>query len=243
MTSGGFGKWFQEQQNLADLESGGIEAEASSWGKIWNTLGGEKKAEAEDIENDSERSSFLGALSSWADGVKASTAEATGTTQESSLFGLSYQTRFKGFVATIIASGFFIFMAFAVGMPVVVIRPSKFALCFTVGSLLFMSSFALLRGPSAHLMSMMTADRLPFSISYVGSMFLTLYAALVVRSYLFVVLASTLQIATLAYYFLSFIPGGTTGAKVFLFAFLKTAKMTLSASFVIFKGCVKMVMS
>jgi hypothetical protein len=127
------------------------------------------------------------------------------------LFGLSYQTRFKGFVATVMLASFFMFMAFFIGLPVIVIRPQKFALCFTLGSLLFMSSFALLRGPTAHIKGMLTLDRLPFTITYLTSMGATLWASLVARSYILAVLASSLQVLALGYYLLSFIPGGTAG--------------------------------
>jgi hypothetical protein len=248
MSGGGFGKWFDEQKQSTDLEAGGSNCEGgdeqSPWAQMWSAIGSEKKDEGGENGDPAESQSFLDSMTTWADGVKSSTAEATGMSQqESTLFGLSYQTRFKGFVATLFASGFFFFMAFAVGMPVIVLRPSKFALCFTVASLLFMSSFALLKGPYAHFMSMIALDRLPFTLSYIGSMAITLYAALVVRSYIFVVVTSSMQIATLAYYFLSFIPGGTAGARVFMFTFMKTANIFLKASVTVFKGCLKMVSS
>lgn len=242
MASGGFGKWFEEQKDLEeqnDVSAGGAE---SPWSQLWSGLGaGEKKAD--DEADPAESQGFLESMALFADGVKTSAADASGLNQEASLFGLSYQTRFKGFVATIFMSGFFFFMAFAVGMPVIVLRPSKFALCFTVGSLMFMSSFALLKGPSAHIMSMLTLDRLPFTATYVGSMLSTLYASLVIRSYVLVVITSGIQMCTLAYYFLSFIPGGTAGAKVFVYTFMKTARMAATATFTILKGCLKMVSS
>jgi ABC-type amino acid transport system permease subunit len=60
--------------------------------------------------------------------------------------GLSYATRFKGFVVTLLLSLAFFLLAFFVGLPALLLRPHKFALCFTLGSLCFMASFALLRG-------------------------------------------------------------------------------------------------
>ena len=51
----------------------------------------------------------------------------------------------------------------------------KFALCFTFGSLTFMASFAMIKGPAAHLQSMLTKERLPFTLVYVTSMIATLY--------------------------------------------------------------------
>lgn len=47
-----------------------------------------------------------------------------------------------------------------------------------VGSVLILVSVALLRGPWSHIKHMMSTERLPFTASYVGSMVLTLYAAL-----------------------------------------------------------------
>ena len=47
-----------------------------------------------------------------------------------------------------------------------------------VGSILILVSVALLRGPWSHLKHMMSRERLPFTVSYVGSMALTLYAAI-----------------------------------------------------------------
>jgi hypothetical protein len=50
-----------------------------------------------------------------------------------------------------------------------------------VGSILVLVSVALLRGPLSHLKHMISKERLPFTISYLGSMFLTLYAAIGVK--------------------------------------------------------------
>mmetsp|Transcript_21285 Transcript_21285/g.48023 ORF Transcript_21285/g.48023 Transcript_21285/m.48023 type:complete len:238 (-) Transcript_21285:756-1469(-) len=210
---------------------------------LWSLFGGEKKTDgAVDPES---QVSLLGGVSSWFDQVKAQASETTGIgqPQEQSLFGLSYQTRFKGFVASVLLSGFFFFMAFFIGLPVIVVRPSKFALCFTTGSLMYMSSFALLKGPGAHLASMVALDKLPFSICYVGSMFLTLYASLVARSYILVVVTSSLQLSTLAYYMLSFIPGGTAGARVFVAMVVRTSRIILAATITVCRQCLKLVAS
>lgn len=47
-----------------------------------------------------------------------------------------------------------------------------------MGSILILVSVALLRGPLSHLQHMMTKERIPFTVSYVGSMGMTLYAAI-----------------------------------------------------------------
>jgi hypothetical protein len=232
----GFGKWFDEQQK----EEAGDDGQ-SPWSQLFS--GQEKKT-----DSDIESQGFLDSATNWMDSFKNSTMESVGLSQSQEaepplMMGLSYQTRFKGFVLTLFFAAFFFFMAFTVGLPLVVIRPSKFALCFTMGSLLFMASFGLLKGPLEHVKSMITPDQLPFTIVYMGSMGLTLYASLISRSYILVVIASSIQIGTLCYYFLSFIPGGTTGAKVFITMFMRSARMIGGIMFTFFKGCLKMVSS
>lgn len=94
-------------------------------------------------------------------------------------------------------------------------QPTKFSLCFTVGSLMFMGAFALLRGPMAYMRHLMSKDRLVFTSTYLGSMALTLYAALSVQSTLLVMFASAVQVLALAWYGISYIPGGSRGMKLF----------------------------
>lgn len=47
-----------------------------------------------------------------------------------------------------------------------------------VGSILMLLSVALLRGPWAHVKHMMSIERLPFTVAYIGTMVLTLYFSL-----------------------------------------------------------------
>ncbi|KAI9265929.1 Got1/Sft2-like family-domain-containing protein [Sporodiniella umbellata] len=84
----------------------------------------------------------------------------------------------------------------------------KFAATFTLGSVLILVSVALLRGPWSHIQHMMSVERLPFTLSYVGSMLMTLYAALIAHKLVLVLVFSVLQIIALIWYVGSYIPGG-----------------------------------
>ena len=137
-------------------------------------------------------------------------------------------------------AGLFFFLAFFVGLPVIVFRPHKFALCFTLGSVMFMSSFAQLKGPMAHLRSICSRDRIQFTAAYLGSMALTLYTALVIRSYILVVISSSLQMMTLGYYFISYIPGGATGVKLFMYGFMKTLRTVIGPIMTLTWKCFQM---
>jgi hypothetical protein len=96
------------------------------------------------------------------------------------------------------------------------VRPQKFALSFTFGSLTFMGSFGILKGPVEHLKSMFQADRLYFTFLYFGSMFVTLYATFSfggASGYLLVISSSAAQLLSLLWYLISFLPGGAAGLK------------------------------
>ncbi|KAI8967981.1 Got1/Sft2-like family-domain-containing protein, partial [Mycotypha africana] len=86
--------------------------------------------------------------------------------------------------------------------------PGKFAATFTLGSILVLVSVALLRGPLSHIKHMMSKERLPFTISYVGSMILTLYAAIGLRAMILTIIFAVIQIIALIWYVGSYIPGG-----------------------------------
>eukprot|EP00320_Phaeocystis_rex_P009911 CAMPEP_0119093514 /NCGR_PEP_ID=MMETSP1178-20130426/163361_1 /TAXON_ID=33656 /ORGANISM="unid sp, Strain CCMP2000" /LENGTH=211 /DNA_ID=CAMNT_0007077173 /DNA_START=40 /DNA_END=675 /DNA_ORIENTATION=+ len=123
-------------------------------------------------------------------------------------------SHWKYFVVMLVAAGSMFSLA-GLFLPLVLIRPQKFSLFFTLGSLLVMSAFAVLRGPTEQLKHMLSIQRLPFTATYIGSMVLTLYAALVAQSYLLVILFSAVQVSALAWYVLSYLPGGAPALKLF----------------------------
>ncbi|KAK9156428.1 hypothetical protein Sjap_003908 [Stephania japonica] len=95
----------------------------------------------------------------------------------------------------LLASGvFFIFIAFTMFLPVMVLMPQKFALCFTIGCLLIIGSFVALKGPKGQLEHMTSKERLPFTLGFIGSMVGTIYVSMVLHSYILSVLFSILQV-------------------------------------------------
>ncbi|XP_021841846.1 protein transport protein SFT2 [Spinacia oleracea] len=114
----------------------------------------------------------------------------------------------------LLATGvFFVFMAFTMFLPVMVLMPQKFAICFTLGCGFIVGSFFALRGPSNQLAHMSTKERLPFSLGILGCMFGTIYVSMVLHSYILSVLFSVLQVFALTYYAISYFPGGSSGLK------------------------------
>ncbi|KAJ6848063.1 protein transport protein SFT2 [Iris pallida] len=114
----------------------------------------------------------------------------------------------------LLASGvFFIFIAFTMFLPVMVLMPQKFAICFTLGCAFIIGSFFALKGPKNQLAHMSSKERLPFTLGFVGSMVGTIYVSMVLHSYLLSVLFSVIQVLSLSYYAVSYFPGGSAGLK------------------------------
>lgn len=97
--------------------------------------------------------------------------------------------------------------------PVLSLRPRKFAVLWTVGSLLFLSSWAILQGPVTYAQHLLSASRLPFSAAYFGTIALTLYFSLGLGSTILTLLAAICQILALVWYLVSYFPMGTTGLR------------------------------
>lgn len=93
-------------------------------------------------------------------------------------------------------------------LPLIVLMPHKFAFVFTTGSLCFMASFSVLKGPGALWAHLTAPGRLAISAGYVGSMAGTLWASMWYRSTLLTLGFSGLQIVELLWFFASYIPGG-----------------------------------
>jgi uncharacterized MnhB-related membrane protein len=63
-------------------------------------------------------------------------------------------------------------------LPVLSFRPRKFVILWSVGSLLFLASFAAVMGPMNYVYHLLSGPRLPFTGAYFGSILLTLVFAL-----------------------------------------------------------------
>ncbi|XP_058111981.1 protein transport protein sft2-like [Magnolia sinica] len=90
---------------------------------------------------------------------------------------------------------FFIFIAFTMFLPVMVLMPQKFALCFTVGCAFIVGSFFALKGSKNQLLHMFSRERLPFTVGFIGSMVGTIYVSMVLHSYVLSVFFSVLQVS------------------------------------------------
>ncbi|KAF8970601.1 ER-to-golgi vesicle protein transport Sft2 [Flammula alnicola] len=128
--------------------------------------------------------------------------------EEEAWFALSRWERLLGFGGCLLGAAVCFFVSFMT-LPFLALRPAKFALSFSLGSLLVMFGFSVLIGPVNHFKHLISKDRLPFSAVYFGSLGLTLYFALGLQSQLGSLLAGAVQVVSLVAYVLAYFPGGT----------------------------------
>ncbi|KAG2740204.1 SFT2-domain-containing protein [Suillus brevipes Sb2] len=128
--------------------------------------------------------------------------------EDEAWFALSRWERLLGFGACLLGAAVCFFVAFMT-LPFLPINPAKFALAFSLGSLLVMFGFSVLIGPLNHAKHLISKERLPFTLVYFSSLGLTLYFSISVRSYLGSLLAGVVQVVSLVAYVLAYFPGGT----------------------------------
>lgn len=85
-------------------------------------------------------------------------------------------------------------LALFVFLPILILSPSKFALCFSFGSMCTMAALVMLSGWQASVQHLLSAEKAPFTAVYAGSLFATLYAALAMHSYLLCIVFSITQV-------------------------------------------------
>ncbi|RMX38099.1 hypothetical protein pdam_00003125 [Pocillopora damicornis] len=142
---------------------------------------------------------------------------------------LSKTQRITGFFLLLLL-GIFCFVMAGLIAPVMLLKARKFVLLYTMGSLFTIGSFSLLWGPVNHVKHLCSLERLPFTAAYFGSMFATLYMAMIVKSTLLTAVCALVQILALVWYFVSYIPGGTTGMKFFTKLFSSAVTKTVSST-------------
>ncbi|RDL42110.1 uncharacterized protein BP5553_02089 [Venustampulla echinocandica] len=69
-------------------------------------------------------------------------------------------------------------------------------------------------GPMTYVQHLISTPRLPFTAAYFGSITLTLYFSLGLRSTLLTLIAALVQIACLVWYLISYFPMGSSGLRM-----------------------------
>jgi hypothetical protein len=130
----------------------------------------------------------------------------------------AFRARMTQAMYLLTASGAFALLTVFVGLPTLLIRPTKFVICLSLSTLLAASSVVVMQKPSVFLANLVGGGvRKGAPVALLGlSMLFTLYVSIFVHRYLAVICAAAVQLLCLLFYLASFIPGGTAGVSVLL---------------------------
>eukprot|EP00884_Botryococcus_braunii_P018939 jgi/Botrbrau1/5729/Bobra.0134s0005.1 len=115
---------------------------------------------------------------------------------------LTKTQRAYGFITCLALSLIFGFLASFF----LVISPRRFAILYTLSNVLSIASTMFLMGPIKQLSNMFDKGRIFATLAYLVSMFLTLFAALYMRSVILTLFFFAIQICALIWYSISYIP-------------------------------------
>ncbi|KAL8770054.1 MAG: hypothetical protein Q9209_004092 [Squamulea sp. 1 TL-2023] len=132
--------------------------------------------------------------------------------EEEGWFALSRWDRLLVFGACNAAALVCFVICFAL-FPVVSLKPRKFAILWSMGSMLFLASWAVLMGPLVYAQHLISGPRLPFTAAYFGSIMMTLVFAIKLQSTILTLFSSLVQLAALVWYLVSYFPMGGTGLR------------------------------
>ncbi|ANZ73689.1 BA75_01162T0 [Komagataella pastoris] len=133
-------------------------------------------------------------------------------TSDPGMFELSRWDRMLIF-AVLIAGSVVCFIICVLLFPVLTLKPTKFALLWTMGSVFFLASFGVLQGAKNYFIHLTSAERLPFTVGYFASITSTLVFAVVLKSTILVILSCLVQFIAMIWYFISYFPGGKHGLR------------------------------
>jgi hypothetical protein len=132
---------------------------------------------------------------------------------DNSFFNLSYFERISLFIVCIIGS-FCCFTICFVFFPFMLLHPKKFTLLWSIGSILFLIAFMILNGIEKFLKHLLSIERLPFTIAFVGCIVANLLFSLIWKHNLLVIICCILQIIISIVYAVSYFPYGRQGLRL-----------------------------
>ena len=173
-----------------------------------------------DVESQSNPLLLIGqSMNSIGDSVSSQFQELQGMLpSEAGPLSAAFRERMIYSVYLLIASAGFGTCAIFVGLPTLVLRPAKFVVLMTLSTLTAAASVVIMQKPAVFFSSLIKSgpDKIvPVALVFL-SMVLTLYVAIFVHKYVFVMGAAALQILAMLYYLSTFVPGGSTGLVLLL---------------------------
>lgn len=92
--------------------------------------------------------------------------------------------------------------------PVLSLKPRKFALLWSLGSIFFLVSFGVLQGFKAYMEHLFSSTRIIFTVVFVSSIFMTLFSSLSLKLTFLSILFAVVQLISAIWYTVSYFPMG-----------------------------------
>ncbi|EGV63310.1 SFT2-domain-containing protein [Yamadazyma tenuis ATCC 10573] len=92
--------------------------------------------------------------------------------------------------------------------PILSLKPRKFALLWSLGSILFLVSFGVLQGTKAYILHLFSSTRIIFSIVFITSIMMTLVCSVGLKSTLLSIIFAVIQLLSAIWYTVSYFPLG-----------------------------------
>ncbi|CAN3357628.1 protein transport protein Sft2p [Diutina catenulata] len=93
--------------------------------------------------------------------------------------------------------------------PVLSLKPRKFAILWSLGSVFFLISFGVLQGAQAYVTHLFSSTRILFTVAFFTSIIMTLVSALSLRSTILSLIFAVIQLLAALWYTVSYFPFGT----------------------------------
>lgn len=189
MSKSSFSQWVDKRQN--DVEAG---------------------------EDPEESSSLLSQFSSFQDNLSNQMLQLTGTQAESGPLSVGLKNRLTYAMYLLLGATLFIFLAIFVGLPTLIVRPSKFVLCISLATSMAFASIIVLQKPEVFLANLFNsgAERIVTVVALATSLVVTIYVTVFIHSYILTISCGVLQVACIIWFVASFIPGGSKGLWMML---------------------------
>jgi hypothetical protein len=195
-----FSLWMEEKQRLTEEGEGEEGEQMSYFGRLFNIQ--------------EEMASQMEGLS--------------GSLPDAGPMSAAFRSRMKQAVYLLIAATFFAAMAVLVGIPTLILKPSKFVTCVSISTICTIAAIAIMQKPEVFIKSIFKnglQTALPI-ICMVTSLIGTIFIVVFHRSYLLTIFALCVQTLSMLWFLASFVPGGSKGLQVILrmgYLLIKTA--------------------
>lgn len=129
-------------------------------------------------------------------------------TSEPGMFELSRWDRMLIFALTF-AGSMCCYLICIFLFPVLSLKPRKFALLWSLGSIFFLVSFGVLQGFQAYMLHLFLSTRIIFTVVFATSIIMTLISSLSLHSALLSIIFAIIQLISALWYTVSYFPMGT----------------------------------